>query len=134
VSGTPNPIARQAAVFVAVGLAATATQAAVAFVAHETFGADPYVANFVGYAFAVVVSYVGHARITFLRPVRHRGQMLRFALVSLAGLALTQAITFVVLRAFGLPFRAALVAVAVLVPAFTFVASRAWTFAERRRG
>ncbi len=122
---------RQAAAFAAVGVAATATHAAVALVAHGALGAGDFLANFLGYVGAVGVSYVGNARITFLRPVRHRGQMLRFAVVSLAGLALGQAIIWATTRKLGLPFPVALVPVVILVPVFSFGASRLWAFAAR---
>ena len=124
-------LARQLAVFAAVGVAATAAHAAIALVAHGTFAAGPFLANFLGYLGAVSVSYVGNARLTFLRPVRHRGQAMRFAVVSLAGLGLGQAIVWLMTHPFGLPFSVALIPVVTLVPAFSFAASRLWAFAVR---
>ena len=116
-------------VFALVGALATAAHVGLALLANTRLGGQPMVANLVGYVGAVLVSYAGNARLTFGRRIADRAQFLRFSVVSLAGLGLGQAITYIATDAMGLPFQVALAAVVLIVPVFTFVASRLWAFA-----
>ena len=51
--------------------------------------------TFVGYAASVGVSYFGNSLFTFRRSALHGPQFVRFAVISLAGLAVNQATVFV---------------------------------------
>ena len=121
-------LARQGAAFAVVGLAATATHVGTALLARGGFHATPMAANLAGFLAAFGVSYLGNARWTFGRPALHRAQFIRFLAVSLAGLALNQAVTWQMTSCLGLPFWSALTTVVVLVPAFSFTVSRLWAF------
>ena len=123
-----RPLVHQAPLFAVVGLLATATHVTVALIARSLFRLTPMEANFAGYLAAVSVSYLGNARLTFRRRARDGGQMLRFAVVSLCGLALTQGLTWLLVTRAGWPFGVGLAVVAVAVPAFSFVLSRVWAF------
>lgn len=120
-------VARQGAVFLVIGLAATAVHVTVALCARRFLHASPLAANFLGYGCAVGVSYIGNARWTF-RAAHRNAQLGRFVVVSLAGLGLNQALTFLLTGVLRLPFAAALAVVVVAVPLFTFLLSRAWVF------
>lgn len=122
------PVIRQGATFAFIGLAATAVHVMAALSVRRGFQASPLEANLVGYSAAVLVSYFGNARFTFGNAALQRGQFARFLAVSLFGLALNQAITFVAVDRFGLDFRLALGVVVVVVPAVSFVLSRIWAF------
>jgi putative flippase GtrA len=123
-------IARQGALFAMVGVCATAVHVIVALATREGLGLGPMQANLVAYACAVGVSYVGNARFTFLRPTLHAPQFVRFVVVSLAGLAANQAITWLLVNRLGWPFWLGLAVVVVVVPAISFLAARAWAFAD----
>lgn len=129
----PQPVTKtalwQLMVFACIGVVATATHFTLALAANTQAGLGPLAANVVGYLGSVLVSYVGNARLTFQRGVFDRAQFTRFAIVSLAGLALGQGITYLATQAFKLPFQIALIPVITVVPAFTFIASRLWAFA-----
>lgn len=129
----PQPFTKtalwQVMVFACIGVLATATHFTLALAANTQAGLAPMAANVVGYLGSVLVSYVGNARLTFQRGVFDRAQFMRFAVVSLAGLALGQGVTYVATRVFELPFQLALIPVITVVPAFTFIASRLWAFA-----
>lgn len=129
-SGRPpeRPLLQQVPLFVVVGLAATATHVAAAVAAREVAQLSPMAANLVGYLCAVGVSYLGNARFTFRRAVWHGPQFVRFVVVSLAGLALTQGLTWLLVERFMWPFGAGLAVVAVATPAMSFVLQRAWAF------
>ncbi|MBU1377243.1 MAG: GtrA family protein [Alphaproteobacteria bacterium] len=127
--GLAKSAPRQLLVFAVVGGLATVTHFVLALLANTQFGAPPLVANVVGYVGAVMISYVGNARFTFQRRVLDRAQFVRFGVVSLAGLALGQAITYLATQALHLPFQLTLMVVVASVPVFTFVTSRLWAFA-----
>lgn len=123
-------LARQAATFAAVGLAATGVHVAAALAFRHGAELGPLTANFLAYLCAVGVSYLGNARLTFGRPALRGAQFLRFLVVSLLGLACTQGLTWLLVTRLGWRFEFGLAVVAVLTPAMTFAASRLWAFAE----
>lgn len=123
-----RPLVQQVPLFAVVGAAATLTHVVVALAARQAGGLAPMEANFAGYLAAVGVSYVGNARLTFRRRALHGPQFLRFVVVSLAGLAVTQGLTWALAQRLGWPFWGALCVVAVVTPATTFALSRAWAF------
>lgn len=123
-----RPLTQQVPLFAIVGAAATATHVVAALAAREWAGLSPMAANFVGYLCAVGVSYLGNARFTFRRAVWHGPQFMRFVVVSLLGLALTQGLTWLLVERLGWPFWAGLGVVAVAVPALSFALQRLWAF------
>lgn len=125
-------ILRQGASFAVIGLAATAVHVMSALAARQWIDASAMQANLVGYGAAVLVSYIGNARFTFGRAILAGGQFTRFLVVSLAGLAVTQAVTWLVVHGMGLPFRVALAVVVVVAPIVSFTLSRIWAFAAPR--
>jgi putative flippase GtrA len=125
-----RPLVHQVPLFAVVGAAATLTHVTAALIARELGGLSPLTANFVGYAAAVGVSYVGNARLTFRRRALHGPQFLRFVVVSLLGLGVTQGLTWLLVERLGWPFWAGLGVVAVAVPALSFGLSRVWAFRE----
>ena len=124
----PPALARELVVFVMVGGAATGCHYLTALAAHQLFGLAPFWATFVGYVCSVGVSYLGNAVFTFRRPALHGPQFARFATISLAGLAINQAIVFVGVQLLHWPFWMALVPVVVIVPASTFTLAKLWAF------
>ncbi len=122
------PIVRELNVFVLVGGAATGCHYLTALGANHLLRLEPFWATFVGYACSVGVSYFGNAVFTFRRPALHGPQFVRFAAISLAGLAINQALVFVGAHIFGWPFWLALVPVVVIVPASTFALAKLWAF------
>ncbi|MCR5873073.1 GtrA family protein [Phenylobacterium sp. J426] len=124
-----RPVARQAVVFAAVGAAATGAHVAAALAFRHLAGLEPLAANLLAYLAAVAVSYLGNARLTFGRPALQGGQFLRFLVVSLFGLGVTQVLTWLLVVEAGWPFAAGLAVVAVVTPAATFTASKLWAFA-----
>lgn len=125
-------LTRQVPVFALVGLASTATHVGGALAAQVWLGLSPLASNFAGYLCALGVSYLGNARLTFRRPVARGGQALRFFLVSLAGLALGQGLTWALTGPAGWPFPAALAVVVLAVAALSFTLQRLWAFRTAR--
>ena len=123
-----RPLAHQVPLFAVVGVAATLTHVASALTARELAGLPPLKANLVGYLLAVGVSYLGNARLTFRRRALHGPQFMRFVVVSLLGLCVTQSLTWLLVQRLGWPFWAGLGVVAVVVPALSFGLSRVWAF------
>jgi putative flippase GtrA len=121
-------VVREINAFAIVGVVATACHYATALGAHHFVGLAPMNATFAGYVASVGVSYLGNSLFTFRRPALHGPQFVRFAVISLAGLAMNQTIVFVATRRFGLPFYEALIPVVIIVPASTFLMSKFWAF------
>jgi putative flippase GtrA len=117
---------KQIGKFVGVGGLATALHAVVALLVDALIAPSPLMSNFCGYLAAVLFSYVGHTRITFSVDTKHGYHFPRFCVVSVVGLMMTSAVTWVATDSFGLSFPMAMLLVVALVPAFTFVSLKLW--------
>lgn len=119
---------RQAARFVVVGAAATATHLSIGLLLAERLGLAPFWANLSAFAAAVFVSYFGNLVWTFGLAEEGLGRLPRFVVIALAGLAVNQSIVFATVDVAGWSYRVALVIVVLAVPALTYLASRHWVF------
>ena len=122
------PVIREINVFVVVGVTATAGQVVGSLAAQHWLGLGPILASLAGYAVGVCVSYFGNSRFTFRRPALHGPQFVRFATISLTGLAINLSIVWVATHTLGWPLWQAMVPVVMLVPTATFVMSKFWAF------
>jgi putative flippase GtrA len=120
----------QASRFGVLGAAATATHLSLALAA-LALGAAPWQANLLGFLAAVGISYVGNALWTFGAALWSPAQAGRFLLVSLAGLALNQALTLLLSERLHWPARASVLVAALAVPTLSFLAARLWVFRPR---
>ncbi len=121
---------REINLFALVGVAATAINYVGALAAQHLLGLAPLAAGVVGYAAAVGVSYFGNSLMTFRRPALHGPQFVRFAVISLVGLAINLGLVFVGTHALAWPLWKALIPVVLIVPAATFVMSKFWAFRQ----
>jgi putative flippase GtrA len=121
-------VVREINVFAVVGVVATACHAGAALAAQHFLKLGPMSASLIGYVSSVGVSYLGNSLFTFRRPALHGPQFMRFAAISLAGLAINQSIVFVATHLFGWPLKLALVPVVLIVPGSTFLMSKFWAF------
>jgi putative flippase GtrA len=125
-------VARQLPRFAVVGAAATLVHVAVATLLHDLAGLSPLTSNGGGFAASVSISYLGNLRWTFGRDCDHAFYAPRFLLAALFGFVVGQAAMQLSTAGLGLPFKAALAAVALLVPVMNFIIARYWALAERR--
>jgi putative flippase GtrA len=115
--------------FVGVGGLATLAHVLTALAADALLPLSAQQANLAGFAAGFATSYAGHARVTFGAPLRSGPQFLRFAVLSLLGLAASSGTVWLVTSRLGLGFPAAMAAVALVVPALSYLAMRFWVFA-----
>ncbi|MEL7349081.1 MAG: GtrA family protein [Pseudomonadota bacterium] len=106
--------------FGAVGIAATLTHLGVLFGLVELAGVAPSLANPIAVALAVPVSYFGHYHLTFGATQAHGQTMMRFAVVALSTLVVSQACILGV-RALGGPYQIAVPLFLVLAPLVNYV-------------
>lgn len=118
--------------FGGVGGIATLAHVLVALVAERGLDLTAQQANLVGFLIAVLLSYFGHSRFTFQSGRGSSDRFLRFVTVALTGLAASSLTVAMVTQGLGLPFAVAMAAVAVAVPAASFVAMRIWVFADHK--
>ena len=117
--------------FGGVGSIATMAHVLSALTAESALLLSPQPANLTGFLVAVVVSYFGHSYFTFRTGHGSSDRFLRFAMVALAGYAASSLTVALVTQGLGLSFGLAMVAVAVVVPASSFLAMRFWVFGRR---
>ncbi|SEM39002.1 Putative flippase GtrA (transmembrane translocase of bactoprenol-linked glucose) [Pseudomonas sp. ok272] len=112
--------------FAVTGLLVTALHAVVAVLFIHYVSPLPPLANGVAFAVATVVSYVINTTWSFSSRL-HGRTLLRFMLVSVAGFFLAMLVAWVAQRA-GLNYLWGIGAVALTIPAFTFVLHNFWTY------
>jgi len=118
----------EVAIFIVVGVTATACQYVGSLAAQHWLGLGPILASLAGYALGVCVSYFGNSCFTFRRPALHAPQFVRFATISVTGLAINLTIVWIATHSLGWPLWLAMVPVVLLVPTATFVMSKFWAF------
>lgn len=124
-------IMQQASRFGAIGLLATIIHVVVALALVEFAGLKVFWANIGAFCAAVSVSYLGNHRWTFACQGAHAHHLPRFLAIAALGLAIGQVTALAVVAAGG-HHRTAIVMVALMVPAFSFVACRLFVFAKQR--
>ncbi|MFZ3282462.1 GtrA family protein [Pseudomonas sp.] len=112
--------------FAVTGLFVTAVHALVAVLFIHFIAAQPPLANGVAFAVATVVSYVINTTWSFSARL-HGRTLLRFSLVSVGGFFLAMFVAWAAQMA-GLHYLLGIVAVALTIPAFTFVLHNFWTY------
>jgi putative flippase GtrA len=125
-------VRRQFAVFVCIGLAATAVHVVMAAHLIGTHMMPPALGNAIAFLFANLFSYFSQSAYVFQRPPTPV-QYWRFLCVSLVGLAVVAAISsgFEVL---GVHYLAGIAAVVLVLPLVTFGLHSLWTFRNRGDG
>lgn len=116
----------QASRFAVCGAFITAFHVVVAASLIRLLQAAPPLANAAAFVLATVLSYGLNTRWSFSRPLRG-ATLVRFAAVSLAGLALTLAISGLA-EAQGLHYGLGIAGVVCSVPPLTFLLHKAWTY------
>jgi putative flippase GtrA len=112
--------------FAVTGLFVTALHALVAVLFINYVSPLPPLANGVAFAVATMVSYVINTTWSFSASV-HGRTLLRFMMVSVAGFLLAMLVAWVAQMA-GLHYLMGIGAVALTIPAFTFVLHNFWTY------
>lgn len=118
---------RELVVFGIVGVLATLVHYVSALLFVEGVGLAELTANFLAYCLAVGVSYFGHAIFTFRAPVSKKG-FLKFIVVSLTALALSQALLYTLGRLGWFGFRINMLVVVCSIPVFSFVMNKFWVY------
>ena len=119
-------VRRQFALFVCIGLGATAVHVAIAAHLIGTHLTPPALGNAIAFVFANLFSYFFHSAYVFQRPPTP-GQYWRFLCISLFGLALVAAIS-TGLEVLGVHYLAGIAAVVLVIPIVTFGLHSLWTF------
>ncbi|WP_019601948.1 GtrA family protein [Teredinibacter turnerae] len=117
----------QLAIFGVVGVSATLTHYFVALLSHERALVPLYFANILGYCAAVAISFFGHGKLTFRREL-DLGVFLRFVVVSITTLGVSELLLFIMETWLVLSHRISLAVVVCTIPVITFLLSKLWVF------
>ena len=109
-----------------VGVLATVVHVVLGLSLHNGLGMAAFWANLLAFCCALGVSFVGQTRLTFPHATADAGAFLRFVTVALTGLALNQAIVWVVTSALERPYWLALAIIVLTVPWITFALLKFW--------
>lgn len=118
---------REIVVFGVVGVLATLTHYFSAIFAVELLGWNVMVANMFAYCVAVGVSFFGHSLLTF-RVAMSRSRFVKFVLVSLSALAVSQGLLWGLTEIALFRHRINMLAVVCVVPAYSYVFNKFWVY------
>lgn len=118
---------REIVVFGAVGILATLTHYFSAVFAVELFGWNVMMANVFAYCVAVGVSFFGHSILTF-RADMSRDRFVKFVVVSLSALSVSQALLWVLTYMGFFGHRINMLAVVCIVPIYSFSLNKFWVY------
>jgi putative flippase GtrA len=121
-------VLRQILSFGAVGIAATVTHIAAAWIAFEAGGLHPLIANLIGAITAFVVSFAGNAIATFQTERAVTNSAMRYFAISLLSYVMASAIMMLV-EAQEWPTFVYAVMVLATIPPTTFLLAKFWAFA-----
>lgn len=91
-------------------------------------GVPPQGANLIGVVASTSVSFFGHVFYSFRKGGVTRQYVVRFVILSLAVYILSRVGTHAGIAWLGLPYWAVVLAVAAIIPLFTWTAGRFWVF------
>lgn len=114
--------------FGVVGLTATAIHTVVLLFLVEKLEVGPVLASVPAFLTALVISFLINHHWTFLAKGTYSRYFSRYAVVSAAGLILNIAIMYGTVSLMHKPYIVGLGMVIVLVPLFSFLLQRCWTF------
>lgn len=118
---------RQIVSFAAVGVSATVTHVAFAWLLIENTILDPYLCNLCGACAAFAISMLGNWALTFRTNRSLLDCAQRYAVVSIVSFVITTAILLFV-RYNSWPFSVYALIVLITVPPTTFVLAKLWAF------
>jgi putative flippase GtrA len=116
----------QVARFLVAGASSTGFHVAIVATLVNAAGTSPVTANSVAFVCATACSYLLNTLWSFSSRLHHT-TLWRFAAVSLLGLGLTMGISWTA-QSLGYSYWTGLACVVLIVPAFTYVAHRSWTY------
>ena len=123
-----NALLLQVTKFATIGSVATALHVASALVFNSLFGFTPLQANFLAFLVASVFTFCGNYFWTFSQSGTALIALPRFAALSLCCFTLNQIIVYAVTALMQLPLWVAMIPVVVIIPAFSFWASKTKVF------
>lgn len=126
IAGDKSALVRRGLRFAVTGLFVTALHALVAVLFIRFIAPEPPLANGFAFAVATVVSYVINTAWSFSTRL-HGRTLLRFLTVSAGGFLLAMLVAWAAQMA-GLNYLFGIGAVALTIPAFTFVLHNFWTY------
>jgi putative flippase GtrA len=127
-SVTSRQDVRELVVFGVVGVSLAAIYFVLAYAGSSGLGLQPAVASGSVYMLMIPLAYFAHRIITFRSSAFHSVAFPRFVVTSCMGTALSWVIPYLGTRLFAAPHWLSFLAVCVIVPALSFLTTRAWVF------
>lgn len=116
-----------------IGVVGTLLQTGTLFIYVEKGHGDPLVGSTLGFILSLLFSYMANSRWTFRKSERSASALVKYAVVSCAGLLLNLLILFLFDRVFGWWYGYGQIASIVLVPIHNFILNKAWAFRTPKR-
>lgn len=120
---------RELVFFAGVGLGATFTHYFVVLLLVELFSVAVLSANIIAYCIAVGVSYFGHSLLTF-RVSLSRARLIKFVVVSLTALALSQLLLALLMMKQWFDYRINMAFVVAFVPVVSYLLNKFWVYRQ----
>lgn len=121
-------VAKKLGRFLMVGGFCTGLQYALLVGQVEGFGMSATMASTIGYVISSVVNYVLSYSFTYKSTAKHRRSILKYVIVTLCGLVLNGAVTYICTTIYGMYYLVAQVAATIVTLLWNFFVNLRWTF------
>ncbi|MEJ8305017.1 GtrA family protein [Saccharibacillus sacchari] len=116
-----------------IGVFGTLLQTGTLFIYVEKGHGDPLVGSTLGFVFSLLFSYMANSRWTFRKSERSASALVKYTVVSCAGLLLNLLVLFLFDRVFHWWYGYGQITSIVLVPIHNFILNKAWAFRTPKR-
>lgn len=116
-----------------IGVFGTLLQTGTLFIYVEKGHGDPLIGSTLGFLFSLLFSYVANSRWTFKKSERSASALVKYTVVSCAGLLLNLLVLFLFDRVFHWWYGYGQITSIVLVPIHNFILNKAWAFRTPKR-
>jgi len=116
--------------YAVVGAIGTVLHAACTVAGVEVFGLHPVAASAIGFVVALVTQYLLNNALVFRAGPPGLAQFIRYALVSIGGLALNLGIMYTVVEILRWPYQAGIAIAILVVTPINFLLNRDWSFRQ----
>ncbi len=114
-----------------IGVFGTLLQTGTLFLVVEKANGDPLLGSTLGFILSLLFSYTANSRWTFKESERSTSALIKYAVVSCAGLVLNLLILYLFDRVLGWWYGYGQITSIVLVPIHNFILNKTWAFKDR---
>ncbi|MCH9851907.1 MAG: GtrA family protein [Alphaproteobacteria bacterium] len=115
------------------GVINTAIYAVSGLTLHHIFNLEPLHANFIAIILSIITGFIGHNFYTYRQEKMQFSSFMRFIVIQILALLISQSIVFIIVNMLGLIYEVALLLSIAVLPPFVWGMGHLWVFKGKKR-